>query len=511
MSVSQIFQLSSIGKPQQRIGWPKRLHRRSAIDVLCVTVLVTYFLHFALPAMGGNLADDEMMNLFGVWWPGALKSLWANVCFWTPFIRPGGALYYLPLYHFFGLNPKPYHIVQISILTASIPIVYYLSLCLSSSRLIAFLATLAQCYHPALISLVFVGSSIYDVLCGLFYFAALAYYTHIRERGDELRPGQLIGFLALYVCALDFKEMAVTLPVIILIYELLKCHRLSDRKQFVRWMCSSAAPALTAGVLTALYICGRTRGPAALIRLDAYRPHYSWSNFLKSNAHFVSELFYGFAIPKKALLGLWILVFIYAFLRRDRMLRLMAFWVVIVPLPLAFISTRGGSCLYLLLFGWAMIFAKLASDLIALLWAAIRNLQTPRPAKYLPQMFRMVMALVLASALAIFTHSENQRFGLVPAFLSIGQKTSHVIQAFRSLDLHPAPGSAILLRSKEELFRGKYDAIFIAYLVWNDHSLRIWLEGLSKPAPWQFTEVDYVISLTEFQVEIVRAREPDHS
>jgi hypothetical protein len=62
------------------------------------------------------------------------------------------------------------------------------------------------------------------------------------------------------------------------------------------------------------------------------------------------------------LLAIWALLFAYAFLRRDRMLQLMAFWVVITPLPLAFISPRGGARLYILLFGWAMIFAKLASD-----------------------------------------------------------------------------------------------------------------------------------------------------
>ena len=111
---------------------------------------------------------------------------------------------------------------KISILVASIPLVYYLSRRLASSRSIAFLAVLALCYHPRLAGLVFVGAFIYDVLCGFFYFAALAYYVNIRERGASLRPLQLLGFLALYVMALNCKEMAVTLPVIVLIYEFLE-------------------------------------------------------------------------------------------------------------------------------------------------------------------------------------------------------------------------------------------------------------------------------------------------
>ena len=57
---------------------------------------------------------------------------------------------------------------------------------------------------------------------------------------------------------------------------------------------------------------------------------------------------YGFVVSEKALLALWALVFIYAFLRRDRMLWLMAFWVVIVPLPLALIvPIRGGGITFL--------------------------------------------------------------------------------------------------------------------------------------------------------------------
>lgn len=549
--------LLSIRKPNQQQVQSNGSPPSWAIDVVCVTALVVYFLHFALPAVGGNLNEDEMAELWRYWYIGPLKWLWANICFWTPspFFRPGGVFYYWPLYHFFGLAPQPYRIVQIAILAASIPILYYLSRCLASSRLIAFLATLALCYHAGLISLVFIGSFSYDVLCGLFYFAALSYYLHIRETEAHLRPLQLIGFLALYVSALDFKEMAVTLPVIILIYELLKCHRWSDWRQFIGWARSSAVPALVAGLLTALYIYGKTHGPGALIKQHAYRPRYSWSHFLTTNAHFVSELFYGFAIPKKALLGLWALVFIYAFLRRDRMLRLMAFWIVIVPLPLAFIPLRGGAHLYLLLFGWAMIFAKVASDLITLIskssiligqgaavgaatGAIIGGVATGRvrgaalgaaagaaAGRMSAATFRIVATLMVASALAIFTQWENQRFDLIHAFLRVGQKTSHVIQAFHSLDLHPAPGSTILLLQKEELFQNKWNLLFAAYLIWNDHSLSIYVDGQDQApmlsiGPLGFTSgtlteqqiatMDYIISLTEFQAKLVRAPDSDH-
>ena len=195
------------------------------VDAVCVAILIAYFLHFAFPARHGGFREDEMMNLWMYWYPGALQSVLGLAKFWTSYYRPGGALYYLPLYHFFGLNPFPYRIVQISILALSIPIAYYLARLLASSRVIAFLAVLAFCYHPYVANLVFVGAFIYDVLCGFFYLAALTYYVHLRKQDICLRPVQLLIFLFLYVLALDSKEMAVTLPVIVLIYEFLKSPR----------------------------------------------------------------------------------------------------------------------------------------------------------------------------------------------------------------------------------------------------------------------------------------------
>jgi hypothetical protein len=101
-----------------------RQHNLTALNAACVGLLIAYFLHFALPALSGGFGEDEMMNLYLYWLPGAFKSMQANLCFWSTFPRPAGALYYLPLYHFFSLNPLPYRIVQVSILAATIPIFF---------------------------------------------------------------------------------------------------------------------------------------------------------------------------------------------------------------------------------------------------------------------------------------------------------------------------------------------------------------------------------------------------
>jgi hypothetical protein len=483
---------------------PKGRYRFNAIDVLCVIVLLAYFLHFALPSLAGGFGEDEMTNIYACWRPGTLKVLWANVCFWTTFYRPCGALYYLPLYHFFSLNPLPYRIVQISILAATIPLFFCLARLLSGSRTVAFLVALASCYHAQMAILVFGGSFIYDVLCGFFYFAALAYYVYIREKGMALRPGQLAIFLALFICALNSKEMAVSLPVIVLIYEALKYPWLNDWNEFSWRNWSVAIPALVATLVTAIYIYGKLNGPRSLANLEAYRPVYSWHRFTLTNAHFINDLLYqSTSRIGRGILLAWPVVFVYAFWRRDRLLQLMAFWVVITPLPLAFILLRGAAMFYIVLFGWATIFARMLSDLIGLI-AKVPALAGPRTARMLPTFATAAVAIVFA----VFTHWESQRFHRTRALLSSGQKSLHVIQAFRSLNLHPSPGSSILLKPETRFYQNGYYPAFVAWLVWNDRSLRIYVAGQDKLTQREIGEISYVISFNEFEAQLVPSRGP---
>ena len=518
-----------------------RGNQSNAIDVLCVIVLVAYFLHFALPALGGGFPGHDMMNMYTYWLPGMLKSLRANICFWTSFYRPGGALYYLPLYHFFALNPQPYRIVQVSILAASIPVVYYLARLLGSSQSVAFLGVLVFSYHAQLADLVFTGPFIYDVLCGFFYFSALTFYIRVREKGPLLRPMQCMGFLALYICALNAKEMAVTLPVIVLIYEILKFPRFGEWKEFARRNWRSALPSLIAGLVTAVYLYGKTHGANSLAKANIYRLEYSWHTFTASNRHFIDEIFYqlipNHIAPGVVLFIAWGLVFAYAFLRRDRLLKLMAFWVVITPLPLDFITIRGDACLYIPLFGWAMILAKVVWDSVKLISRFFATVEQGRaevarqPAQLLgcattnrvqwppfgtavaavagkmsPPMFRAFATLLVACGLAVLTHWENQRFDRVPALLNSGQKALRVIQALRSLNLHPAPGSMILLRGwpyrSDPFWSNGWNTVFIASLVYNDRSLRIYHEGTNQLTQKEIAKMDYIISVDEFHAEL---------
>jgi hypothetical protein len=87
----------------------------------------------------------------------------------------------------------------------------------------------------------------------------------------------------------------------------------------------------------------------------------------------------------------------------------------------------------------------------------------------------------------------------------MGTKTFQVIHTFRSIGLRPTHGSRILILLKENLFQNKWNVFFMASLVWNDHSVRIWVESADELTPQQQENVDYVISLTEFQATVIRS------
>ena len=475
-------------------------------DIGCVTALVAYFLHFALQSLPAHFRADDLRNMVIDWSRGWTESISNNLCFWRGAGRPLGGLYYLCLHSWFDLDPRPYRIIAIALLAAAIPFAYIVGRALTGSRSVAFLAVFAWCYHPRLANLVFVTAFIFDVLCSLFYFAALAWYVGVRERGRSLGPWQLGGCFALYICALNSKEIAITLPVIVLVYEVLKYYHTSPRESFLHWARRYATPALVAGVIAAIYLYQKTYGAGGVFTkaegMETYIPHYTWQAFIASNSSFVSQLYFLFSRPRSngtVLLCLWAAVFVYAFLRRDRTLQLMAFWVVITPLPLAFVAPRTGGPLIIVLFGWTMILAKIVADVSTLLakWVLLHKVPI--------RAVRFALALIVATGLGVYIERHNAR--LVLFWLRVGEKEAHLIAAFRALGLQPRAGSKILLANNPfaaEPSGTRMAPRNIALLLWNDRSLSVYLEGADMPSADEIARMDYVLGLHEDKIDVLR-------
>jgi hypothetical protein len=186
-----------------------------------VLLTLTYFLYFNWDGLRARFAADDMMNMVLYWRMKPLRLLLNLFMPWRGAYRPIGSLFYLPLLQLFGLNPLPYHAAMLAILLANLYLVYRFARRLGCGELQSGLAALIVAYHAGLSMLYYSTAFIYDVLCFSFYMSAFLCYARVRAQGRLLRGRETALVMGLYLCALNSKEMALTLPMVLLAYEFL--------------------------------------------------------------------------------------------------------------------------------------------------------------------------------------------------------------------------------------------------------------------------------------------------
>lgn len=321
-----------------------------------VTVVAAIGLWFFLNAWRGltmYFAGDDLMNLYLAWDFPRLHLLVANLTPFTKVYRPAGAVLYRTLYAIFGLNPVPFRIAFFCLLILNIVLIYRVTRLLSGSQEIAILAALLGAYHQRAGDIYFRGSTIYDVLCFTFFALTLCVYIRARQEGAPLGPRSWAAFLALNTLALNSKEMAATLPLILIAYELLY-HREPGKK----WAIASA-PVWVSLAMTIVVAKVRTGAGTAFTGNADYAIHISVRQFFLTTRQLMDDLFLlqpGSINTTKViliLLSIWAI----AILTRRRDLVICAVMITLMPLPINFINYRGFAVMYLPMLGWAMFAA----------------------------------------------------------------------------------------------------------------------------------------------------------
>jgi hypothetical protein len=308
------------------------------------------FFLFAGDGVGAYFTPDDMMNLYRAWSASPAALLAQD--------RPLAQVVYRGLFAWVGLNPVPFRLVAFALLLANLALLYRFAVRLAGSREVAALACLIGAYHAHLADLYYSSGTFYDLLCGLFVLWALTYYAGIRQTGRYADWRQQAAWLALYLCALGSKEMAVVLPAYILLYELLY------EKELGRWLRRGAWFWWLSLVLAALYTARKIAGPQAMTANPDYALHVSVHAFFAGWTHYLDQLFYGFLSFNKsktvllfaAMLGLAL------YARRKEMLFGWAM-AILGALPVVFIAPRGLFAVYPALPGWFLYAAA------GLVWA----------------------------------------------------------------------------------------------------------------------------------------------
>lgn len=151
---------------------------------------------------------------------------------------PLSILSYAVNYHFAGLDPVIYHAFDLLLHLANTALVMILVRLLFSSVWAAFFTAILFGIHPAHVESVAWAAERKDVLSAFFYLASLTAWS--------FGPGKVKTYLlslALFICALFSKPMAVTLPAALLLIDYLKSEKLELR----HWLNKVPFLALAAG------------------------------------------------------------------------------------------------------------------------------------------------------------------------------------------------------------------------------------------------------------------------
>jgi hypothetical protein len=451
--------------------------------------LAIVLLYFACSAWGGLQAgfrNDDLINLHYYWTAGPWKALQGNLLFFSTFYRPMGAAFYLPLFHFAGLNPFPYRAVIFLLLGVNVVLIWRFAALLTSDYLVAFVVAFVVSNHAFLADLHVITAVIYDILCFFFYFAAFVVYLKVRSLRRLLTWKESAAILLLYVGALNSKEMAVTFPVFVLAYELLY-HPPWSWRNIRQWVRGEGRLVVFSGVLTLVYVIGKLHGPDSLIQQELYRPVFTFHRFMEQQALYLNCLFYAgaFFTPAKTI-ALWLLLGYIAWRRPAPPLRFCQIFVVVSPLPIAFLSARVWSCLYIPLAGWAILFGSL-------LVSGARRLRRWQP------------VLVAAALLAVGYEAVIKTKEFRPAFFDMQRQVDAAIQSFQALGLKLQAKSTMMILDDP---LPRYDLAIIARLALRDPTLLVWTIKAGQPAPDPngLGIYDYILRMESNRLELLRAR-----
>jgi hypothetical protein len=143
----------------------------------------------------------------------------------TSYYRPLHYVSDMVVFHFFGLTPWPYHLLSLLIHIGTTLMVFFLARSFiarstEGDRLIwgPFAAAVVFGLHPIHTEVVMWASALPDAGYSFFYLASLFLYVQSSKRERPFLP--LFLATAFYMVAIFFKEPAITLPLVVVLYDL---------------------------------------------------------------------------------------------------------------------------------------------------------------------------------------------------------------------------------------------------------------------------------------------------
>lgn len=454
--------------------------------ILAGLFIACYFLFFTWRGLLLYFTGDDMMNLYGYMDKPVSALVKGNIFFWTPYYRPFGGIVYRSLFAIFGLNPRPVYVVFFAVLLVNLLLAYLVLSRIGGSREIGVIATLLFSFHGKLDYLYYNAGSMYDAFCFFFYFLALLIYLRTRLQGRFLGWWETLGFLACFVCSLNSKEMAATLPVMVLLYELIwHPPDFGSFRALLRWPFGEGRIALLGALIVLIYIPAKL-SPEGLTSSPAYVPVYTWSTYLGDTGVYLANLLYR-SNPSVALgvtpltpLGVGIVFAVLAAIAlwmRSRPVWFGLLFFLIALLPVSFVTPRLGFVLYLPLAGMALYAAvclvRIKDKLLALV-PSFGAVSPERPSAISAESASVGLFVVMAVIMSVIAYKHwppapNAKYS--PYKLGVTEFSR----------LYPRMPHGARLLFVHTPFDPNWDMVFLVRNLYRDHNLYITM--LNGPPP----------------------------
>ena len=309
-----------------------------------VALVIAWFLFLNKRAFAEQFNSDDITNLVVPFVRGFEWAIHGSVLFWTGAIRPLGGLFYLTIYQIAGYHALPFRLAAIFFLVLNLVLLYAVLRRIHPSAAFAVLALVLACYNGDLIDMYMSTGTIYDTLC--LTFVLLALLCQSCEK-----PRWLLAALCA-IAAVDAKEMGVSIPALLLAYELiLRRTRLRDWHRFT-------AIAATA-IVSLAFLLSRLAVPNELSNHPAYKLTITADRYLETTRVYFNDLVFHGAFTNVTAIALLLGALALALVLRNRIMVFGWVFYMVALLPMSFATPRAGYAIYVPYAGAAIFGAAL--------------------------------------------------------------------------------------------------------------------------------------------------------
>jgi hypothetical protein len=350
------------------------------------------------------------------------------------YFRPTGMMCYWLLLRFFDLNPAAYHCLTWSLHAANTALMYFLLKRLTQSRAGAAVGAMLFASQAVFAAIYWDFGTIFELVAAFFSFVGILLWTSERRSWLHVVAASLILLLAL-----KGKEIALTMPIIWISYDLL-LRKNMERRMAAYWLlpCSLA---LWFGLTKASVM-------RSVVPTHPYYMSITWST-LGSGFGIYFNMLFGTSFSWRIWsIGFVALLLVFALLR-NRLALFFQSYVFIAFLPVIFlINHRFAFYWYLPFLGVCGLAAMLAKTVAALIGTRIPH--------WLVESGASVVFILLCRG-TFLVHKEANR----PQRSWVRDRASEYRAFVTGLRALPAPPPG------ETLFFDSHPSLFDENLLWN--------------------------------------------